>query len=64
MNYLLAKHEETQIRLYCMDLIALIAKHYYNGVTMPSEVYNKKPKVNRRSAKQIVDDVMNGLGKI
>ena len=45
-----------------MDLIALIAKRHYNGITLPSEVYYKKHKVDRRSANQIINDVIKGLG--
>lgn len=45
-----------------MDLLWLIAKRYYDNLPMPSEFYDKKNKKDTRSAKQIIDDTINGLG--
>ena len=61
-NYLLAKEEEKNVDLYAMDLVWSIAKRYYNGLPMPSEIWSNRNKIDRRSAKQIVSDTIKGLG--
>ena len=62
MAYLAARNEEKQIQLYGMDLVWLIAKHYYDGLEQPSEIYFKRKKKDRRSGKQIINDLMKKLG--
>ena len=63
INYLLAKHEERQVDLYAMDLLWSLARsHLANDVPMPSEIWNNKVKNDRRSGKQIVDDLLKKLG--
>ena len=49
--------------MYCMDLIYLLAKRYYDGLPgLPSELAEKKHKVDDRSAEQIAKDTIKGLG--
>ena len=54
--------EKQRIELYGMDLVWKIASHYYTGLPQPSEVATNKYKVDRRSGKQIADDLIKGLG--
>lgn len=62
-NYLRAKDEAKQIDLYVSDLLWKIVKVHYDGdFPMPSEIWNGKNKIDRRSAKQIMDDLLNNLG--
>ena len=59
----MAKYEERQVDLYAMDLLWSIArKNLANDVPMPSEIWNNKVKNDRRSGKQIVDDLLKKLG--
>lgn len=63
INYLEAKDEQAKVNLYAMDLLWSIARrNYQNDIPMPSEVWNGKNKTDRRSGKQIVQDLMDGLG--
>lgn len=62
INYLAAKEEQRQIELYGMDIVWKIACHYYNGLPQPSEVAYKRHKVDRRTGKQIVDDLLKSMG--
>ena len=63
INYLAAKNEERQIDLYGMDLLWSIARrNYQSDIPMPSEIWNEKHKTDRRSGKQIVDDLLKKLG--
>ena len=61
-NYLVAKQEEKRVDLYAMDLLWGIAKQYYNGLPMPSEIWAEKDKIDRRSGQQILNDLMEKLG--
>ena len=60
--YLNAKLERANIELYAMDLIYLIAKRNYNGLRQPSDLYFQRKKVDRRTGKQIIEDLMKNLG--
>ena len=60
--YLLAKGEEKEIELYGLDLIWLLVKTRYNGLTQPSDIYHKKKIVDNRSGKEIAEDVLRGMG--
>ena len=63
INYLLARHEAKQIDLYAMDLLWSLAKRNYSGdIPMPSEIYNGQEKIDRRSGKQIINDLLDRLG--
>ena len=63
VTYLIAKNEVRQIELYAMDLLWSIARtHYSSDIPMPSEIWNKKQKNDRRTAKQIKEDLLKGLG--
>lgn len=60
--YLTAKLERANIELYAMDLVYLIAKKSYNGLKQPSDLYFRKKKVDRRTSKQIIADLIRNLG--
>ena len=46
-----------------MDLVWKLVKAKYDGdFPMPSEIYNNQYKVDKRTAKQIYNDVLEGLG--
>ena len=60
--YLAAKAEQKQTEVYAWDLVWLLAKVHYDGLTQPSDIYYKKHKVDRRSGKQIAKDLIKGLG--
>ena len=50
------------MKLYVADMIWGIARTHYNSdFPMPSEIWHNKRK-DRRSATQILDDLINGLG--
>jgi hypothetical protein len=58
-----AKSEVRQIELYAMDLVWSLAKvKYSTDIPMPSEIWNNRNKIDRRSKREIVDDLLNGLG--
>lgn len=57
-----AKSEEKRVELYVMDLIWGIAKQHYDGLPMPSEIWTNKDKIDRRSGKQIIGDLLKNLG--
>lgn len=62
-NYLVAKNHIRQTELYIGDLIWSIAKRNLQGdVPMPSEIANGKNKIDRRSGKEIVSDLLDKLG--
>lgn len=60
--YLLAKDEQKQFDLYQMDLIWLLTKKSYTGLSQPSEMYYKRSKADNRSGKQIAEDLIKKLG--
>lgn len=60
--YLTAKFERANIELYAMDLVYLIAKKDYNGLRQPSDLYFHKKKVDKRTGKQIIEDLIKNLG--
>ena len=62
MAYLAAKGEERSIEIYGMDLAYMIASHYYSGLKQPSDLYYKADRIDKRSGKQIVNDLIKGLG--
>ena len=62
LNYLTARNEEIQVENYTRDLIWSLAKRHYDNIPMPSEIWTNKNKVDRRSGKQIVSDLINKLG--
>ena len=45
-----------------MDLVWGIAKVHYDGLPKPSEIWNNKNMVDHRTGKQIVEDVLKGMG--
>ena len=45
-----------------MDLVWSIARRYYDGLPMPSEIWSGKDKIDRRSGEQIIDDLIKKLG--
>lgn len=62
-NYLQAKNHVRQTELYAMDLVWSLAKSRFNSdIPMPSEVWSNKNKIDRRSGKEIVNDLLNKLG--
>lgn len=62
-TYLSAKREVRQVELYGMDLLWKLVKAKYDGdIPMPSEVWDNRNKIDRRSAKQIIQDTINKLG--
>lgn len=61
-SYLAAKAEQKKTEVYAWDLIWLLAKVHYDGLKQPSDVYYKQATVDRRSGKQIADDLIKGLG--
>ena len=46
-----------------MDLLWLEAKRHYENLPQPSDVYTKKHTVDNRSAEEIIDDTINGIGR-
>ena len=58
-----AKNEVKQLDLYTMDLLWSIAqRNLQSDVPMPSEIWNRKQKTDKRTAKQIMKDLIKGLG--
>ena len=46
-----------------MDLLWLDVKRHYDNVMKPSDIYyRREKKKDTRSAKQIIQDTINGLG--
>lgn len=62
LSYLAAKHERKQVELYGLDLVWLLAKRYYSGLQQPTDIYYKRKTEDKRTAEQIVDDVINSCG--
>ena len=50
------------MNLYAMDILWSIARRYYPDLPMPSEIWSGKNKIDRRSSKEILDDLLNKLG--
>lgn len=49
--------------MYTADLVWKLVKAKYDGdFPMPSEIWSNRNKIDRRSAKQIVNDLINKLG--
>ena len=63
MNYLYAKEEQKQLKLYAMDLLWLDAKRHYDGLPKPSEIGNKQYTKDTRTAEEIIDETINGIGR-
>ena len=59
--YLLAREESRQVEIYAMDLLWAIAKDKLVEPKMPSEIWYEK-KDDTRSAKEILTDIMDGIG--
>lgn len=63
MNYLSAKNEIRQVETYAMDLLWVCARdRLAKTPPMPSEIWSGKNKIDRRSGKQIINDLIKGLG--
>jgi len=63
INYLTAKSEVRYIDLYAMDLVwKLVQMKTDAPLPMPSELWANKNKVDKRSSKQIIKDLLDGLG--
>ena len=63
INYLAAQNEVRQVEMYTADLVWAIAKQNYSSdIPMPSEVWNNRNKIDRRSGKQIITDLISKLG--
>ena len=46
-----------------MDMLYLLTKRYYDGLKIPSDIYyQREKKADKRSAKQIIEDTLKGLG--
>ena len=60
--YLTAWLERANIELYAMDLVYLIAKKSYDGLKQPSDLYYKRAKIDNRTGKQIIEDLVKNLG--
>ena len=46
-----------------MDLLWSLARRNYTGdLPMPSEIWNNTNKIDRRTGKQIISDLINKLG--
>lgn len=63
LSYLSAKAEIRNVQLYTSDLIWKLVQVKVRGdIPMPSEIWMGKNKVDRRSGKQIMGDLLKGLG--
>lgn len=63
LGYLAAKNEVRQVELYAMDLLWGLAKpRFTTDIPMPSEYWNNRKKTDKRSGKQIMDDLLKSLG--
>ena len=61
--YMTAKDDEKQIELYCYDLVwKLVQLKLASEIPSPSEIWNSEQKKDTRTAKQVMMDVVNGLG--
>ena len=63
MNYLLARREQEDLRLYAADLLWLDVKRHYDHLPRPSEAYSKRQTRDTRTAEEIIDDTINGIGR-
>ena len=59
----MAKEERKQLELYAMDLLWLDVKRHYEKLPQPSDVYTRKHTVDNRTAEEIIDDTINGIGR-
>lgn len=63
VNYLAARNEIRQWENYTADLLWVVASgKLQTAPPMPSEIWIGKEKKDNRSAKQIVDDLLDKLG--
>ena len=63
LAYLSARNEVRQCENYTADLLWVLAKRNLQGdVPMPSEIWNNKNKIDRRTGKEIISDLLNKLG--
>lgn len=62
LAYLSAKEEQKRVELYEADLLWLMVSRYYEDLPRPSTVYHKNVKVDKRTAKQIQNDILKKLG--
>lgn len=62
MSYLAAVNECRQVELYAWDLLWAAVRDRFRDLPMPSEAWNNKHKIDRRSGKQIMEDILKGLG--
>ena len=61
--YLAARQDNKRIEMYCWDLVwKLVTAHFDGDIPMPSEINGIKKQKDTRTAKQIFEDVINGLG--
>lgn len=60
--YLSAKYEKNMIEMYGMDLVYLIAKKSYDGLSRPTDLYHRRDKRDTRSSKKIIADMLKKLG--
>lgn len=62
-SYLAARNEEKRIEIYCWDLVwKLVSARFSGDIPMPSEIWKDKRRADKRTANQIISDVINGLG--
>lgn len=62
MNYLSAKAEVRRVEIYAMDLLWSIARRNYSSdIPLPSEVAANK-RQDKRSAQQVIEDTISGIG--
>ena len=65
MNFLSAKNCERRIDLYVGDLLwKLVSMRLDSEIPMPSEMWNENRRVDNRTAKEIQNDLLEGLGRI
>ena len=51
------------VELYAMDLLwALVQPKYGSAIPLPSEIWENKNKIDRRSAKEIIEDTYRKFG--
>lgn len=63
LAFLAARSEVRQWENYTADLLWAVAKRNLQGdVPMPSEIWSGKNKIDRRSGKEIVKDLLDKLG--
>ena len=60
-NVLAAKAEKMRIQLYAADLIWMEVKRHYKELPQPSAIASGKPMQDKRSARQIINDIIKKL---